>query len=74
MSILVRISEGNRMDKKILNGKSIGQYHLGWSLEVLKNQLNESFSLESLDKHFSLTIKDLKFWLLRDRDMVSQII
>lgn len=61
------------MDKKILNGKSIGQYHLGWSLEELKNQLNESYTFESLDNHFTLTIKDLKFWLLRDKDMVSQI-
>ncbi|WP_240422125.1 hypothetical protein [Paenibacillus periandrae] len=61
------------MEEIILNGKSVGKYHLGWSLEELKNEFDESYNLESLDNHFTLTFKDMKFWVLRDKDMVSQI-
>ncbi|MGG1517984.1 hypothetical protein ABE504_21385 [Paenibacillus oryzisoli] len=61
------------MGEIILNGKSVGKYHLGWSLEKLKSELDESCNLESLDNHFTLTSKNMKFWVLRDEDMVSQI-
>lgn len=61
------------MDYSIVNGERIGSFHLGWSIEKLKEELKEKYIQEELENHYTIKTSTMKFWVLKENKTVSQI-
>ncbi|GGH61400.1 hypothetical protein GCM10008014_36800 [Paenibacillus silvae] len=59
---------------KIINGKSVGCYQLGWTIQKLKEKISGDFTEESLAHHYTITTtKNIKFWIAKEKNIVTQI-
>lgn len=62
------------LENMIINGVSVGPYQLGWGLQELKEKLkNIGFVEEELDNHYTLTTKDIKFWVEKEQEIITQV-
>lgn len=61
------------LSEKIINSKCMGRYQLGWTMEDLKKEIYGDFTEEYLENHYTLTTENLKFWILKEREVISQI-
>ena len=63
----------NELFEKIINGKSVGVYQLGWTMDKLKEELRGNYIEESLNSHYTLIAENIKFWVSKKEGTVSQI-
>ncbi len=62
------------LENMIINGVSMGSYHLGWGLQELKEKMKIiGFVEDELDNHYTLTTKDIKFWVEKEQKVITQI-
>lgn len=55
------------------NGKSVGNYQLGCTIQELKGKISEDYTEESLANHYTITTKNIKFWIFKEKNIVTQI-
>jgi len=58
---------------EIINGKSVGNYQLGCTIQELKGKISEDYTEESLANHYTITTKNIKFWIFKEKNIVTQI-
>lgn len=52
----------------------MGPYQLGWGLQELKEKIKIiGFVEEELDNHYTLTTKNIKFWVEKQQEVITQI-
>lgn len=58
----------------IINGVSMGLYQLGWGLPELKEKIKDINFIEAeLENHYTLTTKNIKFWVEKEQKVITQI-
>jgi hypothetical protein len=65
------------MDKllygEIIPGERIGIFHLGWKSETLKKHLSNNYKLEERVDKYIIIEKNIKFWIDKKSDIITQI-
>lgn len=61
------------MNDSIVPATRIGKYYIGWTFEKLVENLTDSFIQVDLDQHITLQAENIKVWISKLNNKVTQI-